>query len=171
MARTGNDFLDPGINRNTTLGDEGNDTMLFHQDPSIIFGRSQYSGGDGNDTLIFTDNTYIQVLGSSLPGSPIDFFANAANVDGVEVFDASLADQLVYVGQESSPVTVIGTSNSDALYGRGADETLIGGAGHDGFDPGGGSDIMISEENDNDSFVFRWDTNFGDDTIRGFNGE
>ena len=177
LGGSGNDFLDSGNGKSSVFGGVGNDTMIFHQDQPINLSGTSYQGGSGNDTLVFSDNIYVQVLGLPLTDQPIPgystpfFFANAAYVDGVEVFDASSASQLIYTGQDSSPVTVIGTANSDDLYGRGANETLIGGAGNDGFDPGGGSDIMISEENDSDNFVFRWDTNFGNDIIRGFNGE
>jgi Ca2+-binding RTX toxin-like protein len=167
----GNDFLDPGDGKSSISGGAGNDTMVFHQDQPIELSGTSYQGEAGNDTLIFSDNTYVQVIGlpltnQTIPGYPTSFFfANAAYVEGVEVFDASLASQLVYTGQDLSPVTVIGTANNDALYGRGANETLIGGAGNDAFDPGGGSDVMISQENDSDNFHFQWDTNFGNDII------
>jgi Ca2+-binding RTX toxin-like protein len=170
-----NDFLDPGMGRNYVLGQEGNDTMVFHQDQPINLTGTSYQGGDGNDTLVFSDDFPITIQGVPLINQPIpgvspSFYANAAYVDGIEVFDASASSKLLYIGQYSLPVKVIGSENNDTFYGREASEILIGGGGNDWYEGGDGSDTIISQLTDEDVFVFRWDTNSGSDTIVGFNG-
>jgi Ca2+-binding RTX toxin-like protein len=173
---SGNDFLDPGAYRNDVYGEAGNDTMVFHQDQPIDLSGTSYQGGDGNDTLVFADNADIQVVGLPLPNQPIPgysttfFFANAAYVGGVEVFDASLASKLVYVGQESLSVKVIGTENNDQFFGRASDELFVGGAGNDFYTIGNGSDTIISNSSDEDDIVFLWDASSGANAIYGFNG-
>jgi hypothetical protein len=45
LGGLGNDLLDPGMDKNYVLGQEGNDTIIFHQDQPINHGAIRLGCG------------------------------------------------------------------------------------------------------------------------------
>lgn len=146
----GNDRLDGGSGANTLEGGDGDDQ---------IWGRvagERLDGGSGNDVAILEDvagGGVIDLGGgfAILPGGGIISLVSIENVQG----SRSFAD------------SILGTTGSGYVFGRGGDDTIRGGGGSDYLIGGSGADLLDGGgDSDSASYVLDGFDPAGDATRR-----
>ncbi|QDT09622.1 Bifunctional hemolysin/adenylate cyclase precursor [Planctomycetes bacterium K23_9] len=137
-GENGNDILYGRDGDDTVNGAEGDDTLIGGP------GADELRGNDGVDTASYAD---------SLTGVTIDIESLSTNTG-----DAA-GDQYFAVER------IVATSHSDQLWGSGAVEIFIGGAGDDNLNGRGGDDILEGGQGDD-----VLEGGIGSDVIRGGEG-
>ncbi|ELS00471.1 Ca2+-binding protein, RTX toxin [Xenococcus sp. PCC 7305] len=144
----GNDYLDGEGSQDTLNGGNGSDTLKGGNSNDLL------NGGAGYDIIVETGDFNFTITDSKLIGRGIDSFNN---IEAIEIFGGGGVNVL-----DGSAVTSLQLQ----LNGRGARDTLIGGAGDDLITGGAAVDVMTGGDG-NDRFIY---TSRGDrnDTITDF---
>ncbi len=197
----GGDAIFGGDNVDTLLGGTGDDEVWGSEGDDVIYdgtGRDLLVGRGGNDKFILSnDGTKDVVNGENYYGRELsegetlgrdlvsyEEWDRAVSIDLALAHDpekGQLGD--VFFGIDDLLLTafndfaagdhkanmLIGGAGSDTLSGRDGDDTIEGGSGDDKLIGGRGNDLLIGGSGQTDTYVF--ETNWGHDTIRGFNPE
>jgi Ca2+-binding RTX toxin-like protein len=156
VGGSGADVFTSGTGANNFQGNAGNDRFVA----TIGDGNDTYNGGADIDTLDLSGTTANATVTAVLATSAqigIDTLSNIENVIG------GTGNDTIVLGTGAN--TVNGGGGADTINtGAGAD-TIFGGAGNDTINGGTGNDTMDGGAGTD---VFLFTTNFGNDTIAGF---
>ena len=188
-GEAGNDILKGGTGISYLYGGAGNDTAHYDPSTSDIDDIGNYLSGsyidaetvyiynkttdNGKPTQTLIGNTDVnheghdQSIWFGSGGKAINVGYTEGNPDLIVVG----AGGLKYHGPDFGGTSkVTGTAVKDEFHGGYGDDIFKGGAGNDDFHISCGNDLLISENNDADTFYFKpagYGTNA---TITGFNG-
>ncbi|MGF1673455.1 MAG: choice-of-anchor Q domain-containing protein, partial [Rivularia sp. (in: cyanobacteria)] len=140
----GNDFLFGFAGNDTLTGGDGNDNLYGGE------GDDSIDGGDGFDTLRETADTDFILSDGTLESNATgtDTFTNIERVvlnggDEANTIDASNYGGSAFLYGRGGNDTLIGGDGNDNLYGGEGDDTLIGGGGNDRLYGGDGKDTFV----------------------------
>ena len=194
----GNDVIKGGTGKAFLYGGDGNDSVFYNPTASNLADVGSYlsptiiKGEAGTDTINVFNDAKVTVDGKQVASmtdaymgdggimymkfteknwdydSPISDVGKASGFETIKFFGAGGVNfQSAFSG--APDLTVEGTAAADKFFSYYGSDTFKGGAGNDEFHLGGGTDKVISETNDADSFYFGgWGE--GNATVTGVNG-
>ena len=143
-----------GAHNDTLNGGDGDDTFLV----GLGDGDDMFNGDGGNDVVLATADNVEIGLRNNYTGSVEEFSANGFS--GVEIHGNWQNNVLDFSGTDLTGIHVIdGEGGNDTITGTDQAETIIGGAGNDKLNAGGGDDTAI------------WNVGDGADQIDGGSGD
>ncbi|MDO7835870.1 type I secretion C-terminal target domain-containing protein [Sphingobium sp. HBC34] len=173
----GNDALTGGAGDDILHGGAGNDRFLFDDRGFGIDTIADFATGDRLDLRAFHIGSITQLspfmrqVGNDVQ---IDFLWGG-RTERIILSNTQIADitaSTLLLNSDTDPLSVLGTSNADTLFGgngndilsgSGGDDSLVGGAGIDALIGGEGND-MLRGGTGSDRFIFST-RGFGIDTI------
>ncbi|MGF1676594.1 MAG: putative Ig domain-containing protein, partial [Rivularia sp. (in: cyanobacteria)] len=138
----GNDFLYGNRGNDTLIGGSGNDNLYGGEGDDFI------DGGDGIDTLRENADVDFILIDNQLIGVGTDTLVNIERAaltggESANKIDAANFSGIVYLYGRGGNDTLIGGSGNDNLYGGEGDDLINSGAGNDRLYGEGGSDIFV----------------------------
>ncbi len=141
------------------VGGDGDDTLRGHDGDDVLIGgvgADSLEGGSGLDTADYSTAT---------SGITLEFYVPQNNTgdaagdvfSSIENFTGSAFDDIIKA-----------TVNANLVSGGAGNDTLYGLQGSDTLDGGAGNDIVWGGPNNNEGDEFRFEGNFGNDTIADF---
>ena len=128
------------------FGFEGDDTLAYTGDATIVLNRLELQGDAGNDS--FTVNADFEDFDQALSGgfATVTAFGGDGN-DRIEINGSAQSNQNGGAGDDvliggSGRDRISGVTGEDTILGRGGTDDLIGGAGDDIIDGGSGDDSI-----------------------------
>jgi Ca2+-binding RTX toxin-like protein len=134
----GNDTISAGGGNDTIRGELGNDDMFGSDGRDLLNGGAggdNMLGGGGKDTVDYNQRTKDLVIG----------LGTAADDGEVGENDNVRTDLEVVIGGNGNDKISTNSGRSVEFYGRGGNDTLIGGSGADLLDGGDGIDQLIGQ--------------------------
>lgn len=120
-----------------------------------IFALSTLQNGDGTSGFVLRGVDRFDYSGSSVAGAGDvngdgfdDLIVGASYAEGDDTRTRQGESYVVYGGNFTGAVTILGKPGTDALNGTSANESLNGGGGNDTLDGMGGKDVLIGGEGD-----------------------
>jgi Ca2+-binding RTX toxin-like protein len=156
IGGSGNDVFTSGTGANIFQGGGGNDRFVA----TLNDGNDRFEGGAGSNTLDFSAITANAVVTA---GSATSAQTGNDQLADIQNFIGGTGNDTITFGAGVNNVNggggndVISTgAGNDIIFGGAGNDTISGGTGNDTMDGGAGTD------------VFLFTTNFGNDTIAGF---
>ena len=137
-GRDGDDRLEGGVGDDSLNGDEGDD-LLYGDD-----GADTASGGAGNDSFFVDDqgNSTLEAAGegNDIVRTSVSYALTAGqHIETLAFADAASTDPLDLTGNDLAQ-TIVGNAGGNRIDGGGGDDILIGDAGADTLVGGPGND-------------------------------
>ncbi|MBT0779655.1 hypothetical protein [Paracoccus sp. pheM1] len=194
MGGAGNDWIMGGNGKDTIYGDGGDDVIIVNdvRDYYSLAG-DDISGGSGEDTIAAEATTSSSLLVIKLGKvSWVEVLENRTNkelmVEGAGIIDVSSIGDYESAGGALGQIwgsstndtiygfnfswhsdTISGAAGNDLIHGMAGDDFLLGMAGNDTLSGGAGNDALAGYTG-SDTFLFKYDSDEGNDRIMDFEG-